>query len=397
MKTQGRKIRCKTRLLAAMVFIVLCVGCASNQFPVAEYDAKPERLLPHLAIFSYQPPESFRKECEDYAASSLLRYCELNSLHLQNLWVELQNAAVFEGVHFANNQVPYRLVISTARYSSDKAMDFGNAILSGASLMVIPMSTDLIIKVNAELYWYEHRLGTFRYNLPFEARQSLFSGVDSIPKDIARSIVSHIIRDAQNAGIFTTRQLVVTLKSTDYEQTLVVPERLPGFDKVDSEIFAHPLLGAYTRYVSQHGPEKLADWFVYPIRAVNWRDGEDVLKKEAANVRSDFDLIAKEEEYANVQYQAQKFSRWTLNGESKPVMQLTAHYTDSLQNDMTTRTYISTREDKFLKLRLTTLKGDYSDAQAQRLARQLIVQTRVSGESLFMAKARQQWRAAGPL
>lgn len=385
------------RLSVVMVMLFGLGACATNQFPVAKYNAEPERLLPHLAVFSYQPPEAFRKECEDYAASSMLRYCSLNSLHLQNLWLELQNAGVFEGVHFANNQVPYRLVISTARYSSDKAMDFGNAILSGASLMVIPMSTDLIIKVNAELYWYEYKLGTFRYNLPFEARQSLFSQTGTVPRDIAKSIVSHIIRDSQNAGIFTTRQLVVTLKSTDYEKSLVVPERLPGLEKAESQIFGHPLLGALTRYVGQHGPDKVADWFVYPIRAVNWRDHSEVLQKEADNVRSEFDLMAKEEEYLGVQHQRQKLSSWTIGGESKPVLQMSTHYSDTLQNEMTTRTYISVREDKFLKLRLTTLRGDYSDAEAQRLAKQLIAQTRVAGESLFMAKARQQWRAAGPL
>ncbi|MEE4186734.1 MAG: hypothetical protein V2J12_13295 [Gammaproteobacteria bacterium] len=387
----------KNSLLPAAVLCAGLAGCSmTNQFNVAAIAASTEPLAA-VSIFRKSPSPDFRAECAEHDNDSILKYCVMQSVDLDLLYAEFENSGAFAEVLFADQDVPYQIAIATARYSEDDVAGMGNAVVCGATLLLTPCSVDMEYRVEAGVYWFGILIAELKYELPFEQNLSLFSLAENVDHDAAESIASHIISDIQKSRLLSDELRISTLKSSDYFVGLRAPDELGAYSRLSTEIYDHPLSGVKLRY--QHTDDRVdrTDVFVYPVRSTTWNESAVLLDMEAENVRSEIALFINET--GSSEYIQRDSELWTLEAAGGPrkVLYFEGSYTDPQILDYVTRTYLAIVEDKFVKVRHTSLADSDTRNRTHEFAAAMISAIEVPGESIFMARVRQNWRSQGPL
>ena len=372
---------------------LILTGCSStNQIIVADYIIDSEKKLPSVTVFLQRPSEAFRQECETFDSKSVLHHCLLNRLNLSKFSQEIQQSGLFNDVFYANQDIDYRLLVTTGSYNLEGGDDLGSAIISGATLMLTPTIISTNIKVEASLYWYEYELKRFQYDLPVQLRASLFSLNQDTERDIAKSVASHILRDIQSEELFSPSYIAKILQSSDYKNSLKAPDQAENYLRYDTFIFNHPFQGAMVRYLEDAYPSDNIDVFVYPVRATSWESNEETLSKEIANTKKDIELSNKENNVETVRVDNSNPLSFQRNGQVINALAFESEHHDSLYNEYISQTYLMIINDKFVKVRHTTLKGGSSRKDLGRFVQQIASNIVIPSESLFMAKVRKRWR-----
>ncbi|MCR8923445.1 hypothetical protein NO559_11715 [Dasania sp. GY-MA-18] len=385
----------KLPLLLSLLLLTAC--SVNNQVPMAEYQQGLAKLPP-VTVFFKRPDDDFRQACESFDRGSLLDHCYLNQLNLEKFYSELKAADVFENVLYANKDVGYQLLLSTARYHDEDAEELGSAVTAGLTLMIAPMIMTQHIKVNVALNWYGYALQQFEYELPLELRVSILNTQQDMERDIAKSIASHLLNDIQKGDYFSAAYLAQALQSSDYEAELQTPEVASNYQRDSIGYYHHPFQGAQLRYIHQSNNMDYIDVFVYPVRSPYWeQERKDLLAKEADHVKKDIELTHKELEFSDTAFNNYQFRRLPLAGGELELVYFENEYIDLLQNNNASKTYIMMLGDKFIKVRHTAIKGYSQQEEVDNFVTQLLNATKVPQESVFMAKLRKQWRDQGSL
>lgn len=381
------------KLITCLLTLIILSGCATtNQFTVAEYTVSEAEKLPPIGVFLKQPEDGFRQECEEFDSRSVLHHCLLNRAALPKLHTELLGSGVFSDVLYARRDVDYQILISTARYNFEGGSDLGSAVVAGATLMLAPMSVSTNIKVYAKLLWRGHEVKNYQYDIPFQFRASLLSLNQDSERDIAKSIVSRLIRDFQKDDVFSGELLAGILKSSNYYTDLKMPETAGVFIKGDDYVYRHPFLGVQVRYLHPEFQFDVADVFVYPIRKSNWNNISEVLREESFNVRKDIELMQKEGVWSSISLgEDQEYSR-KVNGQLVKLLSFYGDFVDKEQVEYETKTYLFLHNDKFVKIRGTFAKTEQDPPNMNEFVFNILKNIQTPEESLFMAKVRKQWR-----
>lgn len=374
----------------AIVCAALCLSaCVSNQYTLGDYNAEQQEKFPPIAVFRMQPSAEFHEQCEAFNRESALQHCRMNPLGLQYYQAELQKSDLFHGVGYADRQMPYRLAIAAALYNRETAGEIAGAAVSGLTLMLMPMKSELVLEVQASLNWYDHTLKEYRYQLPYTQFVGLLNGSASQEQEAAQSIVSHLLADFQRDQVFEAAYLYQVLEAENYLADMHLPQEAADFLLDETALFHHPLFGAQTRYLHSSFQFDMIDVFVYPIGTWEWRDLDAVFQREADKVRREIEESAETQNWSNLEFETPRRLQWNTAG--GPVVYFSGTFTDEEQQPYTTHTLIASQKDKFIKLRGTFADTGGTEQRLEPFARALLPQVQVPDESVFMARARQFW------
>jgi hypothetical protein len=381
------------KYLICLTLSLIVVGCATtNQVPVAEYAKETEATLPPITVFRQHPSDEFRERCETFDRDSVLQHCTLNKLDLGKFASELSATGAFEEVLYANREVPYQIRVSTAYYNTEGGDDLASAAFSGATMLLVPLIISADISVDASLYWHEFKLKELQYELPVEFRVSLLSMDQDGDRDVAKSIASYILRDLQTEDLLSAQYLATTLNSSDYFQGLSTPEQAGKYFKQQTIVYNNPLYGAYVSYGRDTLETDYIEVFVYPVRSGHWSDETSTLQKEMENIRKDLDLFNKENSLQSLHVSDNEFVDLPHPNAPVTAIVFSNEVQDTLSNEYVSHNYLMIMQDKFLRIRHTSLRDAAPSEQVQNAVRQLVQESRVPPESLFLAKLRKQWR-----
>jgi len=353
--------------------MVIVAGCTTTkQLPIADFNSNTDTKLPIITLFHQRPTDTFLQECAKFEQMSVLHHCEINQLDLSKLQTEIKAANSFEDVILANNDVDYQLTITTGTYQLEEDAD---------------------IKVNTALYWNGFRLKNFNYAIPVQLRVSAPPTNQDTEQNIAKSIASHILRDLQAEDLFSAQYLANKLDSTDYATSVKFPDQAGKYLLQGEHVYTHPLSGIQARYWQPEQIEDYIDVFVYPVRSPYWNNSHnDILSKEIDIARKEVDAVLAELEFTDITFTSTSNSLLHIHHQPIEVYFFEHEYTDLIINTYISNTYLTIVGDKFIKVRHTALKDAASKAQADEFIQTLLSDIQVPGESLFMAKLRQQWR-----
>jgi hypothetical protein len=381
------------RLLLLIFLASLTVGCTvTNQINEAEYNRVVEQKYPPVSVFIKRPSKTLLEFCDSHKAKSMLHYCTLNNVALSAFEQQLTESELFQQVDYANYDQPYQLSISVAIYDVDNGYELGQAVLAGATLMLAPIHSDQNLKIEAQLTWHDVLVDTFEFDLPISFSASLFSGSQDYDADIAKSIVSNILKSAQEKHSFSYSTLAKAIKSVDYENEIAFPEIIGNYFFSSKHIYHHPFYGIQARYSHKVFQFDGFDLFIYPIRQARYSDEQKVLDNELDNIRDEIRLFAKEYEIKDLQISNGDDMTYSRNSVDNAVRVLESHYTNTENNNVESLTFLMMQEDKFVKLRMSIINGQYDKNEIFDAYSNIVSSITVPEESLFMARVRNNWR-----
>ena len=140
------------RLTLLFAFLLLS-GCQSTR--VSKRDAvpaiSPSAEFPALALYTPLPSKALFKECDEFDQASVMQHCRLNHLDASVYLDAFRKSRAFYQVDAMSRELDYQLEISTALLNQESAADLSKAALSGASLLLIPMTTESQVKTELKL------------------------------------------------------------------------------------------------------------------------------------------------------------------------------------------------------------------------------------------------------
>ena len=219
------------RMATALIITALSLGgCATTQheFTVAEFASVTEPIYPSIDIFRMRSSEEFRAACTTYDRASMLKHCELDSLDYQMVADEFAATGHFESAELASRNQPYSIAITSAVYNTETAGEIGTAALAGATLMLVPIKTNAIIKVEGEVRWHSGTLHEFAFDLPFTLKGGWMTFGDLGDKGLANSVVASVMHDLESSKAFSPEHLHATVQSSDYQNDLQLPLEVGG-------------------------------------------------------------------------------------------------------------------------------------------------------------------------
>ncbi len=377
-----------------LIGIIYLTACANNKpygsGPASDVIAD----LPHTGIFVTQLSDSLRDECLEFKDQSLLHYCKENSFELNEVYEALNASGRFASVFPRDFNPDYQILISSAAFQFDDADSMANAIVSGASLMLVPMKVETTFKAEFTVMWRGNILDKFSHEIPVDFSFSLLTSQEAFDQYVAKAMADVLLKGIDEHGSMSPGHLVETLEASDYGADLTVTESVADFRLIEGTVYRDPLLGTMLRFNHQQFAFDRIDVFVYPIRATDWRSAPEVIGAEMENIRSEINYVEQEGHINNVELSDADLLHWKTGSTNAVVGFMDGHYVTEQSERMYTSTYVFIKEDKFVKVRASFPKNedDTSVAAPDEFVRTLIPSISVPEESLFMARLRKSHR-----
>ena len=389
-----QSVRTFSRTLLSVFGSLFIGACASSHdFTVAAFDPVEAPIYPVIDVFRLNPSPEFRGACAEFDKKSALHHCTLNNIDFSKLTAAINNTGYFESALLASRDQPYSVAFSVAAYDAESAGELGKAALAGATLLLIPVSTSAILKVEGVVRWNSEPLHEFGFDLPFTLHGSWQTLSEDVDAGLSESIASHFIEDLKQADVFSANFLNSKLGASNYEAELSAPNEVGNFQKIGVELLSNPFQGARVHYEHSGYEAVWADVFVYPIRA--WQYEEEAnLAKEIEATQRDLELMAKEGFITSLDI-SDDVSTIKSAGNSVSIANYSAAYNAGDQKGLSSRTFVFTRADKFVKVRVTFGRYVPIANEIDSFAISLADLVTVPEESLFMARLRKQWRDGG--
>lgn len=199
-------------------------------------------------------------------------------------------------------------------------------------------------------------------------------------QDVAVKLVDAWHKNVITNKIFTSPFLYHALNASDYENNLVVPERVGNFTRLDTQLYPDPFRGSITRYIHPTFEEALVDVTVYPILARLDSDTDALLNaalnedwNRAGDVATAKNLQLSQAAPASPYIVSETLKGWRLGLKAESELEPTIFAT----------TYVFQLSDKYIKV-ATTFPADFSDP----IIDELLAQIAVPDESPLMIEIR---------
>lgn len=379
-------------LLVVASMLCACAGTTPSQ-PSPSY-GMPLDKLPPVSFFFKHPDAEFQQDCQAYDTRSPLHDCRVNSVDLNKVHAAFDASGIFTSTAYASNEVDYQILLTTAIYDSESGKELGNALLSGATLMLVPLKQTREIIIEALLTWQGVAIKEFHYKIPFETHLSLLNMRNDTDDKLANIIASHLLQDLQEQEAFSTTLLSEKLQSSDYATGLQLPESNHDFFVYDRHTFHHPLLGTQIRFQHRRFFFDYIDVFVYPIKHWRLEDQQENLRKESDNIRREMTQLQTRGAYRNLRLGENSEYQLPLNDESIGVLRFTGSFVNRKGERYESRAYLFSIHDKFVKVRASFRKTSENLPNTDAFVEKLVAHIDVPAESPFMIKVREKWRTS---
>ncbi len=383
------------KALVASLGAVFLAGCATtNEFVVVDYNTILEEKLPPISVYYQNPTDELNQFCDAYDSQSVLHDCATNIIDLENFYNEFNQSNLFERVYYAEQDVDFKVLISTANYSHSSGVDIGKAALAGATLLLAPITSDQDIKIDVAVTWKDHLIHRFQSDIPFTTNANLFTADQKPEADMAQSISSYLMKDFQENSVFTPEFLSKEIQSSNYALELNLPEFMGEYELSENKIFHNPLNGVINRYTHEEFQFDYVDIFVYPVRHWQLDNHQALMDREIDIIKKEIDLLLKESDSSNALYSEPEFYSIDVSGKELSLAFLSGNYFSKDNQSYQTVIYLYRVKDKFVKFRSTFEAGVNLNDKIKDFVDSIAREITVPEESLFMAQIRQSWRAS---
>jgi len=177
------------------------------------------------------------------------------------------------------------------------------------------------------------------------------------------------------------------LQSSDYKTDLKYPDKVYSLEYVSQHLYDEPLWGIQLRYAHIFSSSDILDVYIYPIPAISWDDQMQIVREETSMVVKEIDVAVEKGQYKSANAgETVEIDFNGLKGVKTPVEILSQN--EQIYNSFI---YLFIKEDKFIKLRFSFLKGDGSGLPNEDvLARELVLGINVPAESSYMFAKRNE-------
>jgi len=376
------KISKEIVILTAVLFVLS--GCVSTtKTVIAHYDTSINYHYPEVSIFYDNPSEQLTNKCQLFADGSTFNHCYVNEIDTPLYQRSFEDSKLFKNVLLADESTEYSITIATTNLDRETASELSMAVLSGASLLLLPMINEQNINVEVSIFWKNIEIKQYNYQLAHTAKLSLFNKQKAADQSFANSVVSHIISDIQKDNVLTVSFLTAFLESSDYEKDLITPQKISNFESVEQFLYNNPLLGTVITYANPEFHSDKIDLYVYPIRHVKLDNQAALLARESQNIKTEFDAIAKQLEWTNINFSTIKPLEITGNDYAIKGIYFEGDYQPKLGEKSFTSVYLFKLKDKFVKFRTS-----FPERYITKYIKEIIPQITVPDESIFMKKLR---------
>lgn len=367
-------------------------ACASHPGPQVSRQAVPD--YPPVSLFYKHLSESLDSECRAFDDQSLLHHCVSNQFDIRTLQRALEQTGKFQQVALADENAPYQLLTSIAVLDQESGGELGNAALSGATLMMVPLVMEKTLRAEVVVTWQELPIKTYSYTIPFEFSASLFTAIDSYDKTVTAAVAERLLADLQQENVFSGNYLMSALDASDYEHDLTVPDAVDEYFLDEKYVLNNPFHGALLTFQHKQFAFDRAEVFVYPIRTTDWQDAGALSASEAENLRMELNAMVGQGQIQALDLGDVEPLQWQVGGQDYQGVFYTGLLTDQEGQTGRTATYIFTKEDKFVRVRAVfPMQEDSIEAQnPDGFVKALLEQIQPPGESVFMARLREQRR-----
>lgn len=358
-------------------------GCSSLP------DSQPTRLsnesFPAIQLVGSEPSATLRTQCHTFAEQGALTSCNHSPIQTEYVKQALIDSLVFEAVTSDYGLAEYNMVISSVELVKETAADISKAAIAGASLLLIPTTYQTQVAVEVDVYWDKLPLTTYQFTLPYQKTVSLYQDRAESSQQFADTLVEKLVNKAEADGIFKPSYIHAKLKTSDYQESLTVPDYLGEYQLLGQQLFRHPMLGTQVRYQNPAYDEDILDLFIYPINQLDWQNSDQVITEELMTVQHELVNLKSQGYIRDYQFKPMQPIEITLAGELYQGKFFEGVLSYKEKEDEPSSTFVFVMEDKFVKIRTST-----PAYFAMPYIKQLVTDLQVPQVSEFMQSYRQQ-------
>ena len=375
----------------------LLLGACATQ-PTDDTSPLAEPDYPPISLFYKHLSDSLDHECRTFSEQSLLHHCVSNPFELRMLQQDLQHTGKFRDVLLADAEAQYQVHTSIAVLDQESGGELGNAALSGATLMILPLVMQKTLRAEIAVTWHQLPIKRYEYTVPFEYSASLFTPASSYDRKLTNLVSERLLADLQQENIFSGAYLMAALQASDYEHDLSVPDAVDEYFLDERHILNNPFHGAVLTFQHKQFAFDRAEVFVYPIRSTEWQDTANISAREAEILRTELQQMAHQGQIQDLKLDAVQPLRWQLgDGKQYSGVYYNGSLTDLDGQNGRTATYIFTKGDKFVRVRAVfpMQEDSFAVQNPDDFVKALLKNIQPPAESVFMARLRQQRRQDG--
>lgn len=374
----------------ALGTLLLLTACATSN-PYNDGSDTPEVAdLPPISIFYAELGDDLGEECQEFQESSLMNYCRENSFNLNELTEALGASGRFPAVVAGHPDIDYQILVSSAEFQNDDAKSMANAIVSGASLMLVPMTVQTTLKTEFVLMWRGDVIERFSHEMPIDRSASLLTHPKRHEQITAKALSDSLIQSIDENDSMSAAYLFEALDASDYQLDTTLPDQVADFRLTDRHLYRDPFMGTLLNFNHTQFAFDRIDVFIYPIRATHWDNAQELIQLEMANNRAEIEYFEQEGHIDNVELNEPELRHWTAGGTTTSVGFMDGYYLSPQQERLYTSTYVFIKEDKFVKVRASFPKNpeETTVVAPDHFVQALIPSISVPTESTYMARLR---------
>ncbi len=383
------------RRLTVVGTLLLLTACAAQQGgPEGVLAAAEAPRYPGISLFYKHLSDDLEQECAEFQSRSMLHHCSEGEFHLSNLQQALTQSGAFQQVTIAGDHNEFQVMVSTVVLDQESGSEIGNAALSGATLMLVPIKIEKTIRAEVVITWQNLPIKRYDYTLPFNYSASLLTPTFNYRKELSQRIAAQLLGDLQQENAFAGAQVMAALEASDYGDDLGIGDSVGGYFFDEKHIFSNPFHGAVLSFIHRQFAFDHAEVFVYPVRNTDWHEAAALTQSEAENVRTELSLMQRQGNLNALELDDPTPLQWIVDGQRYDGTFYSGHLIDNEGREARTATYIFIKGDKFVRTQAVfpLVEGSAKVNNPDDFARSLLQQLEPPTESPFMARLRRERR-----
>jgi len=183
-------------------------GCSTTPIaPISDLITTGSHQYPPVSVFYKVPSQAFDRECEEFDEGSVLDRCTTSMINNLAFRSNLSESAYFHQVYNQNGEIDYKIWFATASFTHDGIVHYSNAVISGLSVMLIPVVLTAQVKAELTVIWRGNLLKTYRYELSMEELLAIWKRPGSGEKIFSTRLAAEFLKDAKcgthlHAGVY---------------------------------------------------------------------------------------------------------------------------------------------------------------------------------------------------
>jgi hypothetical protein len=257
--------------------------------------------------------------------------------------------------------------------------------------MMLPMTTEDAVDVEAVLEWRGVALLRQSFVVPYHESLSLFSDDQDDRRAFSTQLAERFLRDAHERQLFSPAYLAQQLQADDYGSQLKAAERVLDYRLVDRVVPNDPLAPAQLLYQRRWFDFDVVTVSVYPIRRTEWTDTAAVLDEELAEQRRSLESARERGDWRELRFADPERTDLDLGGQRVPALRQVAYGVDDQGTPQVINYWLLTSADKFVRVR-NVVPEVYQGEPREQLVQAMLADLRIPQESQFLARVRHNIR-----